>query len=536
MKTRNTQQGSLLLWGMLISVVLGIVLGVIQQTFTSSSKTTLEDGVVWKAQELANNLIEITKYFAFYERVVYVDSKGPLNHLDSSERSQNMITVLNRGIGLDKLDPYSLGKLCGSFGLKGESLATFKLGGVKVFCPYFTRVSQLTSKEMEVVLFEDWSSRGVVEKEAPGVYKVELDFTESLQEFNKSFISWTTLNEQEEYNLLFSKIKKAYVSLRYFTESSGFISLGNDRTLSIEARIEFESVLSSKSGIVESESFVIRPSIPKDYTLFFLYPTTSTYLATRKFSESVKLSGGSSIRGRAYFNGDLDVSLGTAPLFSEYTIFSGSIIPRPKISDESVLKTKFPKGLLTHFSSERWLFSGACGTGSSGTSIVNQSGYKCKNFFGNNLSMLDFFSLTPNSCTDASVVINSGAISIECGSSFNPACPIHCPGSPQISTISYPVKDLKIVGSHGFVVAPVAKVLLITSNSYLNGSLFGGHLDSSGQNATLLGAQSWQVGLPGFANQETLDSFSQSYLLSKAGITAPLMNMPIVLGVFSGVK
>jgi len=36
--------------------------------------------------------------------------------------------------------------------------------------------------------------------------------------------------------------------------------------------------------------------------------------------------------------------------------------------------------------------------------------------------------------------------------------------------------------------------------------------------------------------KETLNQYNQNYLSSTAGITAPLMNMPIVYGASTGVK
>ncbi len=525
------------MWGMLIMVVLAGIVGVVQQTFTGSTKAVVEDSVIWKSQELANNLVEFTKYLFLYERVIYSDSKGPLNHFESSDRSSNMISVLGRGIGLDKFDPLSLGAVCGAFDLKGGSMGTFKMGGAKVFCPYFVRIPQLTSKELEVILFENWAKQSVVTKESSGIYKFELDFTDSLLNFDKSFINWATPTEVDEYKTLLSKISKAYVVVRFFTESSGFTSNGNDRTISLEARLEFKSILSSKGGVVESESFVMRPSMPKDYTAFFLYPTTSSYAATRSFSSSIKIGNSSVINGRTYFNGDLDLPLSRLPVFKEYSVFSGVINPRPKIIDEETLKKKFPKGFLTHFSAERWLFTGNCDSIASTTNIINQAGYKCKDSSGANISMLGFFSLVPNSCTDAPVNINSGSLSRpDCSRSSNSTCPVQCPGSPEISIVGYPLGDVTITGSHGFIVAPVARVKVNTSNAAIYGSLFGGYLDSSGQPIKLVGAPSWVVGIPGIPNEDTLRFYSQRYISSTAGITAPLMNMPIVYGAASGVK
>ena len=524
------------MWGMLIMIVLGVIVGIVQQTFVGATKSVIDDSVVWKSQELANNLIEATKFLFLYERVVYTDSKGPLNHLDSADRSSNMITVLGRGIGLDKYDPLSLGAVCGAFDLRGESLGTFKMGGASVFCPYFVRIPQLTSKEMEVVLFENWAKNSVVKKESPGVYTLEIDFTKSLSSFDKSFINWASVDEREEYLRLLSKINKAYVILKFFTESSGFASNGNDRTLSIEARVEFNSILSSKSGVIESEAFVMRPSIPKDYTAFFLYPTTSDDKATRSFSASINIGSASTISGRTYFNGDLDKPLNSLPTFKEFSVFSGALSPRPTIADEKTLIAKFPKGFLTHFSSERWLFSGNCDGESPTTNIINESGYRCNDSVGNKLSMLGFFSSVPNSCTTAPVNIISGVLSVNCARSPSTSCTIDCLGSPYVSIVGYPLIDLTIGVSHGFVVAPVAKVVMMYNDSSIYGSLFGGYLNSSGRTINLIGAPSWRTGLPGFTNEETLNQYNQNYLSSTAGITAPLMNMPIVYGASSGVK
>lgn len=536
---KNKKRGSLLMWGMIVLMILGAMVGVVQQTFVGSTKSVVEDSVVWKSQELANNLIELTKFLFLYERVVYTDSMGPLNHLGSNDRSRNMITVLGRGIGLDKVDPLSLGSICGAYDLKGASLGTFKIGGVSAFCPYFVRIPQLTSKEMEVVLFENWAKKSVVQKESPGVYKIEIDFTKSLSSFDQSFINWASVNERDQYLALLSKISKAYVILKFFTESSGFTSNGNDRTLSIEARVEFKSILSSKAGVIESEAFVMRPSMPKDYTAFFLYPTTSANTATRSFSSAVNIGSSSVISGRTYFNGDLDKPLNSLPTFKEFSVFSGALSPRPKISDEATLRSKFPKGLLTHFSSERWLFSGNCDSVSPSTNIINQSGYRCRNSSGTNLSMIEFFSLVPNSCTDAPVSITSGSFDVgfpNCSVSSSTSCPTQCPGNPEVSIVGYPLIDLKIQGSHAFVVAPVAKVIVNTSDVNLYGSLFGGYLNSSGRSINLIGAPSWATGMPGFPNSDTLNFYNQRYLSSTAGITAPLINMPIVYSASSGVK
>jgi hypothetical protein len=539
-KSNKKQTGSLLVWAMLITIVVGVIVGVIQKNFSGSSKAVIEDGIAWKAQELASNLVEMSKYFILYDRVMYVDKAGPLNHLESSDRSNNMINVLNRGIGLDKFDPLSLGALCGAFDLKGSSMGTYKIGSSKVFCPYFLRIPQLTSKEMEVILFENWEEKDVVTRESTGVYKIEVDFTESIKNFEKSFIKWADDSEREEYGRLFNKITKAYVILKFFTESSGFASQGNDRTLSIEGRIEFGSALSGKMIVVEAESFVMRPSVPKDYAAFFLYPTKPTAsgdIATRKFSEAINIGSASTISGRAYFNGELDKPLNSLPTFNEYAIFSRAINPRPTISDEGLLKSKFPKGFLTHFSAERWLFSGNCDELLPTVNIVNQTGYKCKSAAGNNFTMVDFFSLVPNACTGAPATINSGEITnINCSASSNTTCPSNCPKSPFISIIGYPLADLTVSGSHAFVVAPVAKVEVKDNGTNLYGSLFGGYLNSAGNTLNLIAAPSWKTGLPGITNEETLNSYSQSYLSSTAGITAPLMNMPLVYGVSSGVK
>jgi hypothetical protein len=392
---------------------------------------------------------------------------------------------------------------------------------------------------MEVILFENWAKQSVVEKESSGVYKIEIDFTQSLSSFDQSYINWSAATERDEYASLLSKISKAYVIVKFFTESSGFASNSNDRTLSIEARVEFKSILSSKVGVIENEAFVMRPSMPKDYTAFFLYPTTSTNVATRNFSAAVNIGSASVVSGRTYFNGDLDKPLSSLPTFKEYSIFSGTLNPRPQISDEATLKSKFPKGFLTHFSSERWLFSGNCDPASPSTNIINQSGYKCKDSAGTDLSMIEFFSLVPNACTGAPVTIEAGQLKHpDCmaPSNSNSLCPTQCPGSPDVSIVGYPLIDLTIKGSHGFVVAPVAKVVMTTSDSAVYGSLFGGYLNSSGRTVNLVGAPSWSTSLPGFPNIETLNQYNQFYLSSTAGITAPLMNMPIVYGASTGVK
>jgi|GEM_PF-6540905 len=478
---------------------------------------------------LARDLLEIVKYLFLYERVFYVDSLGPFNN--SGSRGQKLVQLMSDGLGASSSTAASLMRACGGFDAKGQSIGEYKVDGIPVFCPTYLRSSLMSAEMYEQMILRALVEAGILKSDLKGQYVLSLVFFDAdrgidqLTKANDHYLGFD--NGQPLLQNASGRIQEARVDVTIFGPSSNIASKTAERMLEIKSSVILKD--EGAAPVTLRQSLNIYPSSPKDFALFAMFPTKSDGVTrTANWSESVILPAGSTIQGRVYFNGNFDVDFETLPVFTEMVVISGDFVPPLTKAQRDRLPEKFAKGLITNFSSSRYLLSGFCSPDVPSMEISNGARFPCKyESTGQPFTIERYFDQTNRGvdCMYEPVAIVDGVANADCKNSSNASCELNCKDQQMLSGAR---SNVTATGSVAFIAAPVGKMTL--NVAYLYGTIFSGHIRSN-RILNLRSMATAKVGDPGFGSQqETLDAYTVRFNQSNVGISVPIDNLPIVMG------
>ena len=520
-----------------------------------------------EAQMLASNLRELAKYLVLYEKVFYTGESGLMTL--GSRPDPLVIDAGIRGLwrqSFTEVDSANLGlaRACGGYTLGARYIGRHEIGGRKVFCPLYFRTHLLSGRMAENMVFEQWANPAlnpVVNKLSEGSYELVLDFSKAF-DANSARIVPLDLGQR----LLAERVARkldAKVYLRFKTDSSGFRALTSERYLSITAQVSFDTREGGRKFVEDSESMMMAFATPKDYALFLPFPS-----AARKWTEVVRASNpaGVGFYGRVYFRGDLDLAPGNMatalealPVFNDVLILSGTLKPAiPTAASLDVLKRKFRKGLVTNLSGARFVLDGACaGPQDTTTRVRNEGSIACRDPVGGAPMTIErYISNLNGSCSSGRILVESQTIK-----HFDPAAGVltanedrcHDDGSnnsgqdkdqyiPSIVTqggkgamtvVDGGFSEVEVAGPTAILLTPAGKLTIRTPAS-VYGLVLGGSVDAlAGVNFYSLNAL--RPGLPRI-EQVTIGEINADAGAAYAGISVPLVNMPVIYSSREGVK
>lgn len=480
-----------------------------------------------EAEFIARDLLEVTKYLFLYERVFYIDDLGPFN-MDGA-RGTNLLKLMSQGIGAVSGGTVDLMKACGGFDAKGNNIGEFKLGGAPVICPLYLRSSLLSADLLEQMILQPMVTKGILTIPKPGQYALELvyfDVAAGRDQLTKAHPNYLGFDAGQPLLVAAAqKLKKASVTVTFYGPSSNLATNTAERMIDFAVRVELQDVGDTIATL--RQSIKIYPSTPKDFAVFSIFPTKANGTdRTSKWSEGLLLPKGTVVDGRVFFNGDIDVPFDDLPVFNEIVVASGDFSPPLTKAQRDRLPEKFLKGLITNFSSARFLLSGFCSRDLPTQEIVNGARFPCKDSAGADFTVERYFDQISRGvdCMYEPVSLSGGVWDTDCSDSKNGAtCELNCKDHQILAGARSSVTGTAPVG---FVAAPVGKAVLDVANLY--GSLFGGHINVK-KAVHLRSMAAAKVGQPGLGSQETLDSYTLLFKQANTGISVPLDNLPIVM-------
>lgn len=517
----RNQQGSAIINVLGISVAIIAVGMALYSSLIGGVKSAMGEEVRAEAESLSQNMLESVKYLLLYEKVVYVDEKGPF---DFSGTRSNITDLWSESFGAGADTNTNMAITCGGFDGKGVFIGTFSFNGIPVFCPVMLRSSQLNNLLLEQLILENMVRLGSAQKVRDGLYKIDLILYDSARGYdsfgepNKKFlpinVGQNILNSQK------SKLKSAKVTIEIATDSSGFGTTTSERFITLTSELTFQSEFRAYP-FVQSQSFVMYPATPKDFALFMAYPAKSNGDNTRLWSEAVKIDKNSVIEGRVFFNGDINVPLRDLPTFKELVVITGDFAPALTKAELVNLRSKFLKGVVTKFSGPRFVFSGNCSSTNGSMTVVNSAGYNCNVSTGNTYSINHYLNKVGNVCMNAPITYEDGNMSVDC--SNQPAnCPVTC---SEQKIVKGPFKDVTLKGNYALISAPVAQLKISAKQVY--GTIFGGYVEA-GAAVNIKAPALMRVGDIGIGSDNVLKNYSDELQQALDGVSSPLLNMSIV--------
>ena len=518
-----------------LGVVAGVVCYIGVNAIRKGQDSAISEDRMVEAETMATDFLEITKYLLFYEKIIYIDSKGPLDH--SGSRGTQLLTYLQQGLGVTDLNADVM-KACGGYDGKGRQIGEYQIGGANVFCPFYLRSNMFSGNMLEQMVLEPMVTKGIIKSSKPGQYEIELVFfdrTKNIDNISSASSNFVGYNiGQDLLNSVSHRVESVKTTIKILTNQAGFASATSERFIEVSSEVILGSKLKSYP-VTKRESFITYPSTPKDFALFMMFPTDSSFVKTTKWSQAVKLPAGSTVEGRVFFNGDIDSNLADLPVFNEIVVISGDLTSVKTKADRDNLKTKFLKGIITNYSAARFLQTGTCSITDPTINFVNSTGYQCS--IGNDPSnpykieylpakgLCFSYKITYKALPDFG---NKVGVEYDC-SKASPADP-NCDqnsgkcknGSSFITGVQEYVESNAQVT---FVAGAISKLLL--HSNYMYGTMMGGYLESTVKIA-IKSMSATKIGDPGIGSQETLDGYSVQFQQAFAGISSPLTNLPIV--------
>ncbi|MGZ3721960.1 MAG: hypothetical protein ACXVA9_03455 [Bdellovibrionales bacterium] len=483
-----------------------------------------------EAEALASDILELTKYQLFYENVIYVDALGPWNH--SGARGAALQKLMASGMGSSSEADADMLKACGGYDAKGKQVGTFKVKGVPVFCPFYLRSNLLSSVMLDQMVLKPLLDAGVVKQDKPGQYYLDIVYFDKDAGID-NLSSGSNLFLQLDGGQALIKAAKNYLDhvsarIRIYTDNAGFSSATSERYIEVSTEVALSGV-HKMIHFKRRQSLLNYPSSPRDFALFVMYPTKADGVTpTKLWSESMQIAPTSTIQGRVFFNGNIDVALANLPTFTETVVVTGDFKPPLSIAQRQTLSKKFLKGLITNYSAPRFLFSGNCSATDPALTIANGTNFPCVNSAGTAATINDYMTGIADACITVPVSYGDGILTVDCSAQVS-TCAINCgpPLPPAITIVSGPRKRVTLSGSYAFISAPVAVLNNSAKNIY--GTIFGGFF-SSPNKVNIYSMSAVTVGLPGIGSPDTLNNYSALFQsgATAAGISVPLANMPIV--------
>lgn len=548
-----------MLYAIIAAVVLGVVALIVPSSIVRRKKFALADRQKFEALTLAADLVEIGKYLILYERAFFRKDPLALNVAGSGgvTRGQCVRGLWQSGYGFQATTD-----ACGGMAPNGTYTGTNQLdcgGGISityassrrsVFCPSYLRSQLLTGRMVQEFLFERWAARGVVDKVRAGHYALEIDMTSALKGSLQNELSirlnyGQKLLEDVDAGFFGGSNIEAKLKFEFLTDSAGFVSAAAERYIRITATLSFPGDKDTRHFVDKSTTMMISLSTPKDFALFMPYPDANTSAAalnapTDKYSAAVNLSSDAIFAGRVYFNGDFDTEIDSLPLFQEAVVISGAVkgpdgkIPGPSQLD--VLRKKFRKGIVTHFSAPRFVYDGACAKddpASPELKISNGTRLFCKQPLDATkpYHIVDYIMGMPpvSACWNAELLAKNRT-ERALGSVMSPSSLVgSCLPGPRDSSSTFVTGGWRTIRGEGVapIMSPVKEVKLAT-NTTVHGTLFAGNVSGSGKNV-FIPLSALRVGAPGVFNEDALIDINAKSVGAYAGVTVPLLNMPVVM-------
>lgn len=525
----KNQRGGILLTILGIIGVIGILGYSISEFLAHSHRRSFDEEVLMEAEILSEELIETAKYMILYEPIVFLDQ--PLNH--SGNRKDQWKRLVSMGWGSVSTSTMDLAKACGGFDGKGRQLGQYTIDGSPVFCPAYLRSHLFNNNMLEQMVLEPMVNKGIIkrpENNRPGVYDIPISFfnkstkTDGLSPKGQGFFD---INIGQKIIRMKDKLEKAEVNIRILTSSAGFDSLGSERMIEISSVVELNG---SGIGTIRKakKEFLVHPSTPKDFALFMMYPENSEGVRTASFKDAVALPAGSEVQGRVFFNGNMDVEFDKLPTFHEVVVLTGDFVPALTPATRNKLRDKFKKGVITRFAAARFLTTGKCSVDDPNAHFVNNAQLACKNESGGEFGMNEYLNKFAATCLAQDMVYEDGNYKPRNGY-IGTGSEDSCSGSGLVSGT---YSRFEIKGNYGMIASPVRKLTALSSVKNIYGIIFGGHLKAEGPVKIKSFANlTWEEikGQPGIGgNEATFNSLNTAFQTSYEGITAILVNLPIV--------
>lgn len=560
---------------LVVAVVIGVVAYVVSNLVGQVLNSLDDEDFQLEAQMLAGDLKEYTKYLLAYEKVTFLDS--PVRR--PAQRRDDLLGLWKQTATQPNLwEQYNFMNVCGSYDMGMKLVGTLEIDQDRVFCPSVIRRSDLTTKDLEDAFFKVWTranGKAVVWRNGAhaeramadvfitrdgdgnllpdGLYRLTYDFSRKPKSTAQDpawfvhtdnsiplFVGQRLLEFARDPETGFSVEAKVYVDM--FTDSMGFVGKLSERFYKIRSEVIIKRGTNTKK-FVEVENFVLRTPTLKDFALFMAYPSGPTGAPTKNFSEAFRLPATSNIRGRVFFNGDIDnTTLDSLPNFHDTVFIGGSLLTKVGPADTQKFRSKFRRGLVTNLSAARFIFDGDCLPDQPSADplrqvILNGTGIYCR---------------TP-----------AGVRSIEAFSSFNSQSPCRCfprryvksadgmvswqyddqkePGVPCLATLTKEqcnetIKNSPFFKSGGEMFMEVrgpefllgaVRHMLVTSESYVYGTVVAGHIAGS-KNADFYSLTEMSAGNVGVGSASTLSAISAAANSTTFGVESPLTNIPLI--------
>lgn len=481
-----------------------------------------------EAEALASDILELTKYQIFYENIFYTDALGPWNN--TGTRAQDIIALLGAGLGAASEEEADMLKACGGFDAKGKQIGVFNIRGVPVYCPFYLRSNLLSSLMLDQMVLQPLAAGGVLKQDKPGQFVLEVvyfDKSKGINNLTGNTGKYLALDAgQNIIRLADIRLERVVGRVRIMSTDAGFNASTSERFL------EFSSEVQLGGGarlirVNRKQPLLTYPSTPRDFSLFIVYPTQSDGVTpTKLWSQSVGISADSTVEGRVFFNGDIDVPISNLPVFTDTVVLTGDFKPALTKEQRASLPTKFLKGVITNYSAPRYLMSGQCSATNPSISVANGSGFNCKSSTGTTATITDYLNRISGKCINPPAIYAAGSMTVDCtGQDADTKCEVDCkPAEPPV-IVSGPRRQVNLTGTYAVISAPVA--LLTSSAENIYGTILGGHFKSSNK-VHIYSMAAVKGGLPGIGGEDTLANFTSLFQQAGAGVSVPLTNLPIV--------
>lgn len=380
---------------------------------------------------------------------------------------------------------------------------------------------------LEQMVLEPMVDKGKLNRIRPGVYGFELVyFNDGANNLDpaRSFVGMPPGQDL----IKTGRLVKATINVEIMTSSAGFDSLSAKRFISLTSLIEVKRADQNPFSVRHTKSFLMYSSTPQDFNLFMVYPARADGTATRRMSESLIIPPSARIKGRVFFNGDIDIPLPSLPVFEEAVIVTGKFIPPLTLADLPLVRSKFKKGVLTGFSWPRFVATGACSGTNPSVKVENSGGFPCRQSDGvTPYGISDYLLNVSSLCTEIQTESREGQVIVTCSPTDFSGCSFSCEAVAASSGVAGgPLKQLSVRGAYALVSAGVGRADISASNVY--GMILGGHVQASGSLRAMHSMSAVSLGMPGLGSQPILDAYSLQYRSAAAGVSSPLVNMPIV--------
>ncbi|MBX3016267.1 MAG: hypothetical protein KF767_00145 [Bdellovibrionaceae bacterium] len=585
MTKRSSQSGSVMVLMLVVAAVIGIIAYVVSNLVSQVLNSLSDEDIQLEAQMLASDLREHTKYMLSYDKVTFINA--PLQ-IDSSRRDSILQLWKDSPSQSNFANVMNVTNVCGGYDTLANFLGTLSINGEPVFCPVMVRQPQMTTKLIQDMYLKQWSRADrnaqiwnidqfkketmadvFVTNDADGnplppgmfrmVYKYskkasgggeDLDWFINPQNSIPIYLGQRLLELGQDRNSGFEI--KASVTVDFFTDDMGFVGKLSERFYKIRSEVELKKGAESKR-FVDTESFALRTPTQKDFSLFVLFPVDNSTPAqpTDSFKKSMRIHPSSNIRGRVYFNGNIDVdSLSDLPNFHDTVFISGSILTKFTNNDLQLFRTKFRRGLVTNLSAGRYLFDGTCLSVRKPDPfdqlITNGTMIQCKNMSTGEFGIEAYPAYVGDPCRCFPRIKKQAGTVNNFNWQYGPkpaasTCPtaetpencnnmirnnqgffqIHAAEELEVSQ-----QVLSSKNANDFLLGAYKK-MIIKDSPFIYGSMLVSHIEAL-QPFDMFALQEAKAGSRGIGSAQDLTDMSGEANGNAFGVQAPLMNMPLI--------